>query len=83
MADIQLRKKNNGYWGCMDKDVRDAISNVVDVIASDGSNIELGLFGGVGIFGLVDATDDTDAAGKGVGVTEIYRTGSTLKVRVS
>ena len=24
MTDIQLKKKNNGYWGCMDKDVRDA-----------------------------------------------------------
>ena len=36
-----------------------------------------------GSYSLVDAVDDTAAASAGVGLNELYRTGNTVKIRLT
>lgn len=52
------------------------IASIASYISSEG------LSGGAIMDRLIDAADDTDAAGQGVALGGIYRTGNALKIRI-
>ena len=93
---IDLATYNNGYWGYMSEDVKYTISSVTSAIAVIDQpvpmvNIGLGgmqVLGNVAAastftaLGMVGATDDSDAASKGIQVGDMYHTNGTVKIRL-
>ncbi len=95
---VELLKYDNGYWGYMSDDVKYTIASITGSV-STGSHPKQTLHiepdGGIEVFGdivavgtfaslaMINATDDTDAAGKGVDVDDFYHTNGTVKIRLA
>ena len=97
MARIDLSKHNGGYWGYLNDDVRETISELFEAIqvndhtppimsiSTGGVSILGGLemLGNTILTGAVNAADDITAAASGVPINGIYHTNGTLKIRQS
>ena len=93
---IDLSTYSGGYWGYINEDVRHTISSVTGKIAVTGDGppiVSIGadgmqVLGGIAAastftaLGMINATDDADAAAKGVLVDDLYHTNGTVKIRL-
>ena len=84
---MSLRNNKAGYWGCMNEEVRNAISDVVDYLGTDGNGnfVTVGdiAAGSAQFIGLVDAADDTAAASAGVAIDELYHNNGAVRIRLT
>ena len=95
---IDLSKYEGGYWGYLNDDVKYTISSITSSMSTGGhpkqvlhiedpGGIEvMGDIVAIGTFAaisMIDATDDSDAASKGVSVDDFYHTAGTVKIRLA
>lgn len=94
---IDLATYDSGYWGYLSEDVKYTISSVTSAIAVINQPvpmINIGL-GGIQVLGdvaaagtlsvlsMINATDDSDAASKGVDIDALYHTNGAVKIRLT
>ena len=92
---VDLKTYTNGYWGYMNEDVRYTISGITNSISfgehtpnimhvDDSGVAIIGTVSGIGarFSGLMEAADDTAAAGNGTPIDGLYNTAGVVKIRL-